>query len=114
MDKVKNKKGEIAVLISRGFGAGWYSWNDQIEIEGFDPKELLFHPKLVALVNAKKPVTEEDIAEIFGEEEAEEGYWGAGSELSIVWVNENSSFKVTEYDGAESLQYRDNTDWVVA
>lgn len=37
------RNGKVAVLVSEGFGAGWYSWNREY-------KELLFHPKLVEMV----------------------------------------------------------------
>ena len=42
MEKVI-KEGKVAVLVSPNYGAGWYSWNS-----GY--KELLFHPKLVEMV----------------------------------------------------------------
>ena len=45
MEKVI-RNGQVAVLYSAGFGAGWYSWNDK--------KELLFHPKLVEMVENNK------------------------------------------------------------
>lgn len=43
---------KVAVLISQGFGAGWYSWHSK--------QELLFHPKIVELVeqNRKNEITE--------------------------------------------------------
>lgn len=34
---------KVAVLYSPGFGAGWYSWNTK-------HPQLLFHPKLVEMV----------------------------------------------------------------
>jgi len=42
MEKVI-RDGKVAVLISQGWGAGWYSWHR-------DNQELLFHPKLVEMV----------------------------------------------------------------
>ena len=44
MEKVI-RNGDVAILISEGYGAGWYSW--------YKHKELLFHPKLVELVESK-------------------------------------------------------------
>lgn len=41
--KYYNEKGEVAVLVSPGFGAGWYSWNK-------DRPELLFDKDIVAAV----------------------------------------------------------------
>jgi hypothetical protein len=42
MDKVI-RDGQVAVLYSPGFGAGWYSWNREMP-------ELLFEPNLVAMI----------------------------------------------------------------
>jgi len=46
MEKVI-RDGKVAVLISDGFGAGWYSWSSNNEA-------LLFHPKLVEMVEQGK------------------------------------------------------------
>ena len=45
MDKVV-RDGKVAVLISQGFGAGWYSWNSN--------EQLLFSPKIVEMVEQGK------------------------------------------------------------
>ncbi len=45
MEKVI-RNGMVAVLVSPGYGAGWYSWNDH--------KELLFHPKIVEMVEKRR------------------------------------------------------------
>lgn len=44
MEKVINN-GEVAVLYSPGYGAGWYTWGA--------PLELVFHPKIVEMVFSK-------------------------------------------------------------
>ena len=41
MKKV-NDRGEVAVLVSYGYGAGWYSWNDNLQ--------MLFDPEIVDYV----------------------------------------------------------------
>jgi len=41
------RDGKVAVLISHGFGAGWYSWNTEYQ-------QLLFHPKLVEMVEQNR------------------------------------------------------------
>ena len=46
MEKVI-RNNEVAVLISHGFGAGWYSWNSEHQ-------ELLYHPKLVEMVEQNR------------------------------------------------------------
>ena len=50
------KNGKVAVLFSSGFGAGWVTWNlGNVSKERI--QEILFHPKLVELVN-KRNTTE--------------------------------------------------------
>ena len=46
MEKVI-RDGKVAVLISQGWGAGWYSWHR-------DNQQLLFHPKLVEMVEQNR------------------------------------------------------------
>lgn len=93
MDKVI-KDGKVAVLISHGFGAGWFSWNSE-------HKELLFHPKLVDMVEQGRndEITDEWVKENIGIDI----YTGGSDGLKIHWVPEGSVFLVNEYDGSESL-----------
>ena len=94
MEKVI-RDGKVAVLVSFGYGAGWYSWNTE-------HKEILFHPKLVEMVeqDRKKEITKEFIKEYLGIDMHPCGLSG----LSIVWVKEGTAFEIEEYDGAESLK----------
>ena len=93
MEKVK-RDGKVAVLYSPGFGAGWFSWNT-------DHQELLFHPKLVELVelNQRHLITDELVRELLGAEI----YTGGSDTLRIVWLDEGTAFNIDEYDGSESV-----------
>lgn len=90
MEKVI-RDGKVAVLISPGFGAGWYSW-DQNE-------EMLFHPKIVELVeqNRHNEITNELCRELFNT-----SAYGS-SDLVIIWLPVGTRFYIEEYDGAETL-----------
>lgn len=94
MEKVI-RDGKVAILISLGFGAGWYTWNRE-------HKELLFHPKIVRMVeeNRQKEIDEEWCLKELGIENV---CCGGANGLIIVWLPEGTPFKVEEYDGAESL-----------
>ena len=95
MEKVI-RDGKVAVLISHGFGAGWYSWHSK--------QELLFHPKIVELVeqNRKNEITEKLCQELLGTDEyvCVLGAYG----LSVHWLPIGTAFEVEEYDGSESLR----------
>jgi hypothetical protein len=62
MEKVI-RDGKVAVLISQGWGAGWYSWHR-------DKQELLFSPKLVEMVeqNRKNEISKSRLDLIESEE----------------------------------------------
>jgi len=95
MEKVI-RNNEVAVLISHGFGAGWYSWNT-------DHQELLYHPKLVEMVeqNRANEIDEDWVLENLNISDI---YCGGAKRLQIHWLTVGTAFEVDEYDGAESLR----------
>ena len=99
MEKVI-RDGKVAVLVSHGFGAGWYLWNTSNQ-------QLLFNPKLVEMVeqNRTNEIDEDWIKENLGIEHV---YCGGASDLIIHWLPIGTAFEIDEYDGSESLgAYRD-------
>lgn len=104
--------GEVAVLYSPGWGAGWYTWNNK--------KELLFDPILVELVAMKINSNPEDVPNIVKQiqdrayEIEPDGYFGGAEDLDIYWLEENTQFYIDEYDGSESITTRENTKWITA
>lgn len=102
LKKIEN--GLVAVLYSPGFGSGWYSWHDI--------RELLFDPKVVDMVLEKTSAKTIELycKEVYGDD----GYYGGAEDLEVVWVPQGYEFIVDEYDGAESLRLKEETDWVTA
>ena len=98
MEKVI-RNGQVAILYSPGFGAGWYSWNSE--------KELLFHPKLVEMVenNRQSEITTQWIQENLGINNV---YCGGADDLQIEWLDEGTAFIINEYDGSESIETLEN------
>jgi hypothetical protein len=95
MEKVI-RNNEVAVLISHGFGAGWYSWN-------MKHQELLYHPKLVEMVEQGRAneIDKDWVKDNLGIEDV---YCGGVRGLKIHWLPIGTAFEVDEYDGAESLR----------
>jgi hypothetical protein len=91
---IRNNK--VAVLISHGFGAGWYTSNEEQEV-------LLYHPKLVDMVeqNRANEINEEWVLENL---KIKNVYCGGAEDLQIHWITVGTSFSVDEFDGAESLR----------
>ena len=102
MEKVI-RDGKVAILTSPGYGAGWYSWH-------MIP-ELMYDPTVVSMVEDR--VNYEAI-EAYCEERWPDNYFGGAEDLVITWVPEGRVFIINEYDGAESIQFRDDIEWMVA
>lgn len=98
------RDGRVAVLVSPGFGAGWFSWHG---IEA-----LLFDPAVVELVEsgAESSVIQQYCEELYGDEP----YFGGAGDLIVEWVPVGARFRVHEYDGSESLVFESEERWVVA
>lgn len=91
IDKVI-RNGKTAVVVSPGYGAGWYTWNDYNE-------ELLFHPRLVAaILGESKEKPEKVAAELWPD-----AYDGGLKDARVVWVPEGTLFRIDEYDGSEKI-----------
>lgn len=98
------RDGKVAILVSRGHGAGWSSWNSE-------HPDCITHPEIVAMVEREAPAAE---IEAKASELWPDGYWGGAEGLRIEWVAEGAQYRVDEYDGAESLDYNDAGYWSVA
>lgn len=92
--------GEVAVLVSRGYGTGWGS-------NGLN----VFEPEIVeAILEGKSDRDIEAIAkDIYPNE-----YLGGLDGLVVQWVPVGTRFRIEEYDGAESLWREDEYDWETA
>jgi hypothetical protein len=101
------RDGKVAVLYSPGFGAGWSTWNDD------EYREFLLHDeKLVELVeNKQQDKIEEYVKSVYpGEHVCVLG----ADQLRVVWIYPGTQFLISDYDGSESIQYKDDVYWSVA
>ena len=106
MDK-KIVDGRVAVLVSHGYGAGWYSWNTK-------HPELLFDPAIVDMVLTDRQEKDLDayLESKYGEDHGI--YQGGVDDLRVHWVEQGRRFRIHEYDGAESLVLDEDDTWHVA
>jgi hypothetical protein len=95
--------GKVAVLYSTGFGAGWYTWNQEYP-------EILFDPAIVRFVEKEQL----DELKTYLTLKYPDIYTGGLDSLRVEWIPEGTLFKVVEYDGAESIELKENDDWIVA
>lgn len=89
------KNGRVAVLVSRGFGAGWSSWGSE------HAEAMLFSPEIARLVLDK--ADQKDILEK-AEDLFPGAYLGGVDGLEVEWVPIGTRFEISEYDGAEGIR----------
>ena len=98
------RDGFVAVLYSPGYGAGWYTWHNI--------PELIYDPKIVEMIEQGRL----NDVEAYCEEtypSFTKCYMGA-EDLTITWIKEGRVFLIEEYDGNESIRFREDIDWLVA
>lgn len=99
------RDGCVAVLYSPGYGAGWSTWNNEYS------DELMFDPGLVDLIESGAEIEK---VEAYATLKWPDIYLGGLDGLTIEWVPQGTAFRVQEYDGAESIEIRDNIAWTIA
>ena len=102
MNKVE-RDGKIAVIYSPGFGAGWYTWNQE-------HPEMIFDPAVVDFVENKK---EEELL-AYAMLKWPDAYLGGIEDLRIQWVDKGALFRINEYDGSETIEFKENDSWMIA
>jgi hypothetical protein len=96
------RNGQVAVLVSPGYGAGWYTWHGE--------ERLIYDPSIVEWVEQEaldKIVT-------YMELKYPDVYCGGLEDLEVNWVPAGDRFRIDEYDGAESLVLESNEKWLTA
>jgi hypothetical protein len=95
--------GKVAVLYSPGFGSGWSTWNRGVPELVFDPAIVKFvendqWAELNTYVTLKYPGI----------------YTGGMKELAVAWLPVGTEFQILEYDGSESIEVKEELNWLVA
>lgn len=107
-EKVRNENGQVAVVYSPGFGAGWSTWASTEQ-----KNAMLFHPEIVkAVLENRRHELDEILTGIFGSKN--KPYAGGASKTKVFWLDSGTLFDVSEYDGSESIETKERTDWFLA
>jgi len=99
----KIKDGMVAVLYSPDFGAGWYTWHNIAE--------LLFDPRVVDMVLEK---TSAETIELYCKTVYGDHYYAGSCDLEVAWVPLGTEFIIEDFDGNESITFKDKVNWVTA
>lgn len=103
MEKLINKNGEVAVLYSPEYGAGWVTWNVRYP-------QMVFEREMVEAVLESERLCLGDEAKIekllpVAERLFPGAYLGGINGLRVGWVRQGSVFKISELDGFEAIEY---------
>lgn len=93
---------KIGILVSGGFGAGWSTWNEP---------ECALDQELVQALENK--LSEEEIMAI-AEKNWPKSYKGGLMNCEVIWVDKGTQYRITEYDGNESIQFNTFDHWNIA
>ena len=99
--KRTDAENRVAVLISHGWGAGWYTWH-YIE-------DLIYDATVVDMVLANAPG--ESIVAYCRQRYGADHYYGGADGLAVHWLEPGTEFRIDEYDGSESLVLREELTW---
>ena len=103
------RNGEVAVLYSPGFGAGWSTWNSG---DGDKAEFMMYDSQLVECVlNDKK----DDIPKILEKQFPGQYVCILGlKDLRVGWLRDGTAFRITKYDGSESVETIGDINFSVA
>lgn len=102
------KDNKVAVLYSPGYGAGWSTWN-----RDDDPKvkhNLIFGEEFVNLVLAGEVEKLKELVQKL----YPHFYNGGADDLKVMWIEQGTPFRITEYDGSESIKIFNSDHYFVA
>lgn len=115
-------KTKVGVLISLGYGAGWSTWNHEamaydkrvIEwwLEHHDAdycKQLMYN----GMYGGRESPEYRATSEFFKSIGYDDIYFGGYSTIELRWVPRGQFWRINEYDGMESLEFLDTSEWNV-
>ena len=101
--------GQVAILLTTRHGGGWSTWNWD---NGW-ALDMMFDPQIADIVAAGQedwPAQAEVVAQI----KYPDAYLGGIKNLQVQWIPQGTDFRITEYDGLETIEIRDRLDWITA
>lgn len=106
-DRLYNERGQVAVLVSPGFGAGWSTWNRG---DDYTSEQLMFDKELAEAILHPDPERRFQVAA----RKFPDAYTGGLGDLVIEWLDPGTDFTIEEYDGNESLVLKEHDSYTRA
>jgi len=94
---------KVGIIYSPGFGAGWSTWGE---------KSMAIDQDLAKAIASGTDISElEHMASV----KWPDHYLGGLEDCVVEWVDEGIMFHISEYDGNESIMFKDDNEvWTVA
>lgn len=111
---------KIAILVSPGFGAGWSTWSgkslayDKRVIEWWltHRDDSVYMRELDKFGDNSVKKATEKLFQSWGYDHV---YFGGVNDIKeLIWIDCNRRFRITEYDGAEDIEFCDKVDYIIA
>lgn len=90
VERYYNEEGQLGVLVSRGFGAGWSTWG---------AAESAYDARLVKARLESVEALERAAKACYPDQ-----YDGGLNSCVVEWVDKGSLFRIDEYDGNENIE----------
>lgn len=110
------KDGNVAILISPGFGAGWSTWEG--DSLAYDKRVVEFFlncddetKKKIAVLDSKENKKATKLFKSWGYDDV---YFGGFEDIVIKWLPEGTKYMITQYDGSETLKTIEDIGWQTA
>ena len=109
--KVLDDEGNVAVLVSVNYGAGYFTSNEEHPACVFDPFVIEIVSKLKWYENPKKyKALEHHLKDKYAKDFDTFGVVG----LVVEWIPEGTKFRINDCDGAEYIEIMHEIDWLEA
>jgi len=106
--------GQVAVLYSPGFGAGWSTWANSLDVEqSLVAERMIFDPQIADLVDRRADGWQAQV-EAVATLKYPNAYLGGLETLQVEWLPVGTQFRIVEHDGDETIETRDSVDWITA
>lgn len=104
------RDGQVAVLYSPGYGAGWSTW-----CHGDENMRLAmtFDPQIADIVDQGEQDWQEK-AQAMAQIKYPDSYLGGLMDLKVKWLPVGAQFRVAEHDGNEWIEINHEIDWITA
>lgn len=117
MKRFYDEHGNLAILISPGFGTGWSTDNEILEF-AIDAELVKMVYDAVHPSSVPKEKIEKRCKEIVDEIDKPDPYFYLNlfgwNNVIIKWIPKGKVFQIRNYDGNEYIQYFNKEEWIEA